>query len=482
MGGSFADADRDASDGASGLPGEPQPALNPGTTRRVTASAKCSARIALASSRSAKFRTSRRRCRLNSAGRRFADDLRMTSSNAGEPGRAKRLHVLEVVGNAIVGGMESYVTRLVERLPRTAYVLTALCPFESRFTEGLRARGVDVVTTPITDDPSWSSIQMACALIGANGIDVLHAHLPNAHVLAGIAGKLTHTPALATIHGRQPSSRDLEVQRCTGTHIGVVSRHSYFHALGMGVDKDRLSCIPNGVDTDVFKPRPRQSGGLRARLSVPDDAPLVGFVGRLSHEKGPEVAIRAALLLRRSVPDAHLVLIGEGPMRAELLELIDRFDLGNRVQLAGMHEDMHHVYHELDALVSTSHSEAMPLVLMEAMASGLPVVASRVGGVPDLVEHGETGWLVSPGDFHDTAARLTQLLLSVDDRQRMGARARERMLNKFSLADCVGKTADLLAQLAAPAGGGRVAWNGSGAARSVGNGARPIHAVPDSHA
>lgn len=360
-----------------------------------------------------------------------------------------RIHVLQVLGNAIVGGMESSVLRLVERLPRARFAITALCPFESRVTEALRSRQVEVLIAPITDDPQWSSIQMTCALIRASGIDVLHAHLPNAHVLAGVAGRLTGTPVLATIHGRQPSVLDLEVQRCTSTHLLAVSKSSYFHALGLGVPPSQLSCIPNGVDVDVFRPGRAEAAGLRTRFAVAPGAPLIGFAGRLSHEKAPDVFVRAALLLRSSLPEAHMVLIGEGPMRAELVALVEHFGLGSCVHLAGLCDDMASVYHELDVLVSSSHSEAMPLVLMEAMACGLPVVATRVGGVSDLVEQGETGWLVAPGDFQGIATHVAGLLTKSGERERMGSRARERALARFTLAESVKQTEKLFVQLTA---------------------------------
>ena len=366
------------------------------------------------------------------------------------PEGAGRIRLLEVIGNGIVGGMESCVTRLIERLPRERFVVTALCPYESVFTDGLRAQGVEVVIAPMPEDPLWSSIQMICALIKAGAIDVLHAHLTNAHMLAGLAGSLTGKPVMATIHGRQVSIVDLEIHRSTGTHISVVSKHSYFNALGLGVNPAQLSCIPNGVDTDVFCPGRSATAGLRRQFGIPDDSPLVGFVGRLAGEKGADVFVRAGLLLRSWLPSAHMVLIGEGPHEAELRSLILRFQLGERVHLAGLRSDMPAVYHELDILVSSSHSEAMPLVLMEAMASGLPVIATRVGGVPDLVEQGQTGWLVTPGDFEGIAAMVAQVLSRRTDLERMSNRARARALERFSLADSVAQTERLLTQLASP--------------------------------
>ena len=396
----------------------------------------------------------------------------MNAASLLPPADPARIHLLEVIGNGIVGGMESCVTRLIERLPRERYAITALCPFESRFTDGLRALDVEVLIAPMPEDPLWSSIQMACALIKAAAIDVLHAHLTNAHLLAGVAGSLTGRPVVATIHGRQLTLPDLEVHRSTGTHVSVVSKHSYFNALGLGVNPAQLSCIPNGVDTDVFTPGRSAAAGLRQQFGIAAEAPLVGFVGRLAGEKGAEVFVRAGLLMQTWLPAAHLIVIGEGPQEAELIALVERFGLQARVHLAGVRRDMPAVYRELDILVSSSYSEAMPLVLMEAMASGLPVIATRVGGVPDVVEQGQTGWLVSPGDFEGIAAMVAQVLSRPVDRERMGRDARTRALARFSLADSVGQTDRLLSRLAGPHAEARSLRAMPGApARKLANGA-----------
>lgn len=363
------------------------------------------------------------------------------------------VRVLQVVGNAIVGGMESCVLRLVERLPRECFEVTVLCPFESRFTEALRELGLDVLVTPMPEELSWPSLQMACALVEAQAIDVLHAHMTNAHLLAGLAGRLTGRPVLTTIHARQLATQDIEVQRLVGSHVSVVCRHSYYHALGLGIEPGLLACIPNGVDTARFAPDGDGGAraGLRAAFGIDADRPLVGFVGRLSPEKGPEVFLRAVLLLHGLLPAAHFVVVGDGPLREELQDFVARFALGERTHFAGTRDDMPAVYRELDALVSSSHSEAMPLALMEAMASGVPVIATRVGGVPDLIDQGRTGWLVGPRDFEGLADRVAHTLRTPGLRRAMGAAARERAVARFDLADSVARTGRLLAELAAPA-------------------------------
>lgn len=344
------------------------------------------------------------------------------------------LHVLEVVGNDIVGGMERCVERLVTHLAREGgFRFTALCPSEGAFAERLRQAGAIVVIVAMPEDPPWSSVQLVASLIAAEHVDLLHAHLPNAHLLAALAGRLTGVPVMTTIHARQAGLSDLELHRATGSFLSVVCRQSYYHALGLGVERGRLSLEPNGVDVDAFQPGPRPVQGLRASLGLPAHAMLAGLVGRLSPEKAPDLFVRAAALLRPSLPDAHFVLIGEGPMKTALREGIDGQGLGAHVHIVGGVDDVRPVYHDLDLLVSSSHSEAMPLALMEGMASGLPVVATRVGGVPEIVEHGGTGWLVAPRDAEDLAGRMHQMLTQPELRRRMGDQARARMVRHHRL-------------------------------------------------
>ena len=364
----------------------------------------------------------------------------------------RRIHVLELVGNAIVGGMECWVERLLAYLPSERFRISLLCPYEGRFSTAMRALGAEVFCVPMPDDPCWSAAQMVHALVRSSGVDLLHAHLSNAHALAGLVSRLGDVPVLSTIHGRQISMLDLEVHRAVRSHLSVVCRHSYFHALGIGVDTRRLSCEPNGVDTLRFHPGPRPLQGLRSRLGLEACTLLVGFVGRLSPEKGPEQFLRAASLLLEDLPaPACFVMVGEGPMQAQLEAEHRRLGLGARVQLVGQWDDMPALYRELDLLVSSSHSEAMPLAVMEAMASGLPVVATRVGGVPEIVQHGASGWLVAARDIEDIAARVRQLLGQPAQRQRMGLAARQDMVQRLDLGQSLGRVAALMQALPRPA-------------------------------
>jgi glycosyltransferase involved in cell wall biosynthesis len=372
----------------------------------------------------------------------------------------RRLRLLEVMGNAIVGGMENSVLRLVERLPKDRFEITVMAPFESRCTEALRSMGSEVLVVPMPEDMLWSSAQLATSMVEACGIDVLHAHLPNAHMLAGLAGRLAGRPVVATVHGRQLAPLDLEAHRFFGTHVCVVCRHSYYHAIGMGVERSRLDCVPNGVDTALFRPDAADlATPLRAALGLEASALLVGFVARLSQEKGPELFMRCAAGVHQQHPDAHFVVVGDGPMHGQMVDMAERTGLSRHLHFAGVRGDMPQIYPQFDVLVSSSHSEAMPLAVMEAMASGVPVVATKVGGIADLVEQASTGWLVGPRDTDGLAGQTSLLLGSPEMRREMGLRSRQRAVSHFDL----GLSIDAMAAMLVRLGG-----HGSGAQKPAG--------------
>jgi glycosyltransferase involved in cell wall biosynthesis len=355
----------------------------------------------------------------------------------------KPLNVMEVIGNAIVGGMETYVARFISRLPQEHFRVICLCPFESEFTAQLRAQGCQVFIAQMNDDPSWHAIQVATMLVRTHAIDVIHAHMANAHLLAGLAGKLTSTPVLSTIHSRTLSLSDLEVHRLTDTYLSVVSQLAYLQALSVGVKSERLHFIPNGVDSTRFSVR-EKSAYLHDRLGIPATTPLIGFIGRLSPEKGPEVFLRMAWLVAQKLPDVHFAFIGEGPMLDRLRSAAEDMEFSDRLHFAGTLSDMPKAYASLDLAVMSSYSEGMPLALLEAMACGLAVVATHTGGVADIIEVGTTGLMRAPGDYEGLAQAVVKLMSQPELRQAMGQAARRRAEKHFSLDISVTDMANLL--------------------------------------
>lgn len=381
--------------------------------------------------------------------------------------REGRLHVLEVIGNAGIGGMESYIKNFISHLPPNQFSVTCICPNESEFTSSLRQLGVeDVFITPIEDDPSWRSIQLAVEVARLHQIDVLHAHMPKAHVLAGVAGCLIHKPVVATVHGMNVTSHELGITRAVGSHLLTNCQEAYTQALAMGVSADRVNLIRNGVDLRVFTPDDT-GDKLRESIGLSPNTPLVGFVGRLEHEKGPDIFLRAAEYVHHHMPDVHFVIVGEGVMHSQLEEMCAYLRLEQHVHFTGWLNTAD-VYPALNLLAHTSRSDGTSLVLLESMACECPCVGLAVGGVREIIENESTGLIAGAGDWQGIGIRILQLLEQPKRIQIMGAAARIRVEQHFNIKTNTLQTSEVLRDIAFPGLNGHSFASTSGLTREIG--------------
>ncbi|MBW2618182.1 MAG: glycosyltransferase family 4 protein, partial [Deltaproteobacteria bacterium] len=212
----------------------------------------------------------------------------------------------------------------------------------------------------------------------------------------------------------------------------------------LGLDNSRMRLIYYGLE-----PRKRTGNDLRREYNIPDEAPIVGTVGRLARQKGQTHLIRTMAQVLGTIPQARLLIVGhddEG-LRPSLEAEIKRLGLGEAVILAGFREDIPDVMAALDVFCLPSLWEGFGLVLLEAMAEALPIVASAVGSIPEVVADGQTGRLVEPGDEDGLAQALIDLL---GDRQRasgLGRAGRARQQEHFSRQAMVSQTEALYDEL-----------------------------------
>ena len=342
------------------------------------------------------------------------------------------LHVLEVVGNAIVGGMERHVQMLAEGLLRQGFAVSALCPFESHFTSALRASGCEVHIAMMEEAMPWASLLAATEIIHRRRIDLVHTHMFNATFLGSLAGSLVGVPVVTTAHGMQILPQELALVRLTNSHLITVCTAARMMALSLGLPEEQVSLIPNGVDVRRFHPEV-DGRPFRRRLQVPDGTPLVGMVARLSREKGPDLFVQAASLVAAVRPDVHFALVGEGPLQRELMFQVDGLGLHERFHFVGLAADTRPIYPALDVACLPSRMEGQPLTVLEAMAAGRPVVATNVGGIPEVVEMGETGWLVAQGDMKALSEQILWLLDNPERAAQMGQAGRQRALEHFDV-------------------------------------------------
>ncbi|HTQ40641.1 MAG TPA: glycosyltransferase [Pirellulales bacterium] len=232
----------------------------------------------------------------------------------------------------------------------------------------------------------------------------------------------------------------------TDAFVAVAKNHAQHLIEREHLPADRVCPIPNGVDTSIFYPRSPEAD-LRKQLKIPAAAPVVGIVAVLRPEKNHELFLRVAAGVRQQLPEAHFLIIGDGPRRAELESLAEKLGLGNHAHFLGKRADVPQLLNLLDVFVLTSHNEANPVSILEALATAKPVVATKVGSVPETVIDGVTGFLVPPGGELTMTDRLTELLLDPAKAQRLGAAGRRHVVENWSLDRMVDGYEELLERL-----------------------------------
>jgi sugar transferase (PEP-CTERM/EpsH1 system associated) len=220
-----------------------------------------------------------------------------------------------------------------------------------------------------------------------------------------------------------------------------------FHARQVGISPDRIRVIHNGVDTKLFTPG--SDLRLREQLNIPSGRLVIGTVARMVPIKDHGTLLRAAELLITKGLDIHLLLAGGGPLLESYREYVRNSNaLIDRVVFTGRSENVPDVLRAIDVFVLPSTSEGMSNTILEAMASGLPVVATGVGGNGEVVEEGQTGWLFPPGDAPALAGRLDELALDRERLRAAGKAGRQRVLKYFSLHGMVRNYENLYMELA----------------------------------
>ena len=281
--------------------------------------------------------------------------------------------------------------------------------------------------------------------------DIVHTHTSKAGILGRLAARLlrvphvVHTPHGHVFHGHfgRPTARVfLAIERAFSAltdklvAISDGERRDY-EALGVTAAAGVLT-IHSGVDVELFSAAGPDPSAKRRALGLDPLSAIVGFAGWLLPIKGPMHLLNAMARVWERHPDTVLVMVGKGEMEAELRERAAALGAEGRVLFLGWREDVNELMPLFDAFVLPSLNEGMGRVLVEAMAAGVPVVASRTGGIPDLVRHGETGFLVAPRDEAALAGGICALLDNPARARRMGAHGK-RQCSEFSLTSMVAK-------------------------------------------
>ncbi|MBI4860740.1 MAG: glycosyltransferase family 4 protein [Candidatus Riflebacteria bacterium] len=359
-----------------------------------------------------------------------------------------------VIARLNIGGPAVHVSLLASRLP-AAYdpvlITGEVGPDEGDMTYYAREQGVEPLQLAglgreLRFLADLRLLWRLYRIFRAERPAIVHTHTAKAGAVGRLAAWLAGVPVIVhTFHGHVLKGYfgpvktgiftwiERALARVTDCII-TLGDHQRTEILSFGVGTpDRVVAVPLGMDLEPFfgaRPRP---GALQRRLGLPESATLVGIVARLVPIKRPHDFVEAARQLAGRRADVHFVIVGDGELREELLDRVRSLSIEQRVHFLGWEKDLTTVYPDLSCLALCSANEGLPTAIIEAQAAGVPVVATSVGSVPDMVEDGRTGHLIPVGEPGRLAESIEMVLNDPGGARTMGLAARSRARDRYGL-------------------------------------------------
>ena len=354
---------------------------------------------------------------------------------------ANRIKIMHIMLSLEVGGMENGLVNILTR-SNDAVFDSHVCCLEKIGTLGERLSSSKTHIYNMEKKPGFSIglILNLAKLLRKKKIDIIHTRCWATLLYGFFAGKLAHVPI--HIHGEHgvfnlEYGRRVKLYKFFINHIDrilTVSESLKREIIAItGISPDAITPIINGVDTDKFFPRPRHA--LRYGLQLKDSDIVIGSVGRLENVKNYQAIIRCVSQFNHT--SVKGILVGDGPQRAKLENYVAKLQLQDRFFFLGKRTDVEKLLPAFDIFVCSSLSEGLSNTILEAMACGLPVIATRVGGNPEIVSHGKTGYLVDVDSSDEMLTSCKHLVNNQDLACSLGKYGRDVVMKRYSLQKMV---------------------------------------------
>lgn len=376
-----------------------------------------------------------------------------------------RIHLLLVTKST--GGVAEYIRWLLNDLDKVKFHITVACLSENGrgFADELRKRhGIETVyfemdryrIDPVSDSLVCWKLKK---LLSSRNFDLIHAHASKPGLLARIAAAGSGIPVLYSPHcfafhaGAEPVIRLLtscveRLMTCFTERIVAIAEGERELARLYFVGWDNLfTVIHTGIDPAPFR-RLENIEAHKVSLGIPISSPVIGSVGRLNRQKSPFDFIQVAAKVRQTRPEVHFIWIGDGPLEKESRDLARTLGLGHTIHWLGQRSDVPQLLHVIDCLVLTSLWEGLPLVVLEAMSAGTPVVATDILGTRELISHEVNGFLASVGDHYSLARFALEILSDSAKKERFVSAGHDLINLEFTRAHMMEKLQNLYLEVA----------------------------------
>ncbi|MBI4972833.1 MAG: glycosyltransferase family 4 protein [Candidatus Omnitrophica bacterium] len=347
------------------------------------------------------------------------------------------MNILYLSNHLNIGGISSYLLSLTKGLKQRGHNLYVAASGGELIPQFLE-QGIQYIPIPIKTKSEVSpkiiiSLFRLLKWIKKENIQLIHSHTRTTQVLGCLIKRFYHLAHVSTAHGFFKKRFSRRLFPCWGDKVIAISQEVKEHIAGdFGVREENIVVIHNGIDINRFREqRTEDREQIKKKFGL-GDGPVIGIIARLSAEKGHNYLIQAMKEAIAKIPDAQLLIVGDGKRKKELSDLTKSLNLEKNVFFIPSVLDTEEVLSLMDIFVLPSTKEGLGLSLMEAMAAGLAVIGSRVGGIKALIKDGYNGLMVEPGDSHQLAAAILKLLADPRQRKYLGENARNFVKENFS--------------------------------------------------
>jgi sugar transferase (PEP-CTERM/EpsH1 system associated) len=362
------------------------------------------------------------------------------------------VHVIYRFG---VGGLENGLVNLINHLPEHRYRHAVVCLTDSNkaFSDRIRRKNVSIYELRKREGQDWQALikfyrlvkQLKPAIVHTRNLAAIEYQFPA--LLAGVKYRVHSEHGWDVFDPDGSNKKYRWLRRLMGSMIHrfiPLSRHlEHYLAEKAGIPRRKITRICNGVDTSVFYPRKEPQRALHGCPILLDNKILIGTVGRMHGVKDQLTLVKAFVKTCEMQPPLKektaLILVGDGPLRQEAINLLQQHGLTEQAWLPGERHDVADILRQLDVFVLPSQAEGISNTILEAMATGLPVIATNVGGNAELVEEGVTGHLVTREDYTAMANLIRDYALDESQRKELGQNGYRRVLQEFSIDVMVGR-------------------------------------------
>jgi len=357
----------------------------------------------------------------------------------------KPLNVLHVMTKLPVGGVENQLLTVLGKYDKSRFS-PFVCSLSDKGPIGIEIEklGIEVVTVnKLRNRFDWSIVKDVCRIIKEKDISIVRTHQYHANLYGRLAAKKARVPCIvASVHNVYTRDRKLHrrllnryLARFTDKVVAVSGAVKDDIMKYDALKEDKLEVICNGVDIDRFSKI--DCSALKSELNIPPEVPVIGTVGRLTLQKGQKYLLESISQLKDKFPGIVLLVVGDGPLRAELERYAEKLGINNNVQFLGTRRDIPELLSAMDIFVLPSLWEGLVNALIEAMAAGKPVIATDIRPIREIIDSEDAGILVPPEDSGAIFGAVELLLRNKDIADKIAATAQERVFSSFNIENTI---------------------------------------------